>query len=121
MNAFRKWWNETSWTLKIVFPFTLIVSVGAAIKTWIDFDLWRPASIQYVKKETGQLKPTLRDIQIDLAIGKLAQIEELLFKWKQELEKGAGDSSLIRSRIRELENTRAALNSQIETIKKLKE
>jgi len=119
-NTFVAWWKTTSWSVKIVFPFTVIISVGAAIKTWVDYDLWRPASIQFVKGETKVLKPTLRDIQIELAQGKLEQTEELLFKWNKELLENRGDLSLIRSRIKELENTKTQLKEQLLTLKGLK-
>lgn len=119
-NGFVEWWKTTSWAVKVVFPFSLIVSAGAAVKTWLDYDFWRPASVQYVNTETKILKPTLRDIQIEMAQGKIEQTDELLFKWNKELLEGRGDKALIKSRIKELEATKEQLKEQISTLKALK-
>lgn len=114
-------WQKISLTNKILFPFSFVVGLGAAIKTWIDYDLWQPASVQYVKTETKPIKPAIRDIQIELNEGKLEQIDELIFKWGREMKnKKNGDLELIRGRIQELERNKENYKRNIEDLRKQK-
>lgn len=124
-STFRKWWEETSWGQKVLWPGMFITGLAAILNFWIAWDLPIPASIQFVngkiKTEVHPVKPVLRDIQIELAEGKLAQIEELIFKWNKELVENRGDSGLLRTRIHELERTKKALEQQLVTLNRIKD
>lgn len=121
MRGFIKWWNTTSWSVKVVFPFTFIVAIGGAIKTWHDYELWTPASTTYVKTEINRIEPILIEIQVQLYEGKLEQVEELIFRWNKELTDGRGNPELIRSRIKELENNHITYRRKLDVLRKIRE
>lgn len=76
------------------------------------------------KYQADQLESrrVVRDIQVEQADGKREQTEEAIFKWQLELAKAPDEQArqLISNRIRELQNTKAKLINQIDTLNKVR-
>ena len=117
------WWKQLHFGIKAgTALFALIGASGAAAKTWIDFNLFVPASRQWVSAEIDTTKTTVQDVQIEIAEGKREQTKDSLAKWGVELARAANDQtkSLIQRQINELQATIDRLNSQITTLKQLR-
>lgn len=120
LNAlFEERWKKIAWVAGA------IIAMGGVAKVWTDYDLWYPASVQHVRERIADrispISPILRDLQLELAEGKLASVNDLLLKWQRELATTTGAKELIAQHIHQLEDQRSQLQLQIKTLREIKD
>ncbi len=113
----------------------IVVAITAAIvgvaTAWPLLEPWVAAHRGYVREVSSAIEfklnlaqikgyAAIRDIQIEQAEGKRDQVEDSIFKWNIEMEKAPDlqSKSLIADRIRDLQNIKRKLDSQLDTLNK---